>query len=350
MNGALFTPLLGVYAGVALGFGIGRLGWLDAVWSRLIPARLGPRLADPVNLLGQVAFLVFVPALLFRTTARLDTANLPWLTMAAYFLPAVLLLLLVYAASRRSGWTVRGPARTDAHGAAPQAPAVRAITATFGNTAQLGIPVAAALFGEPGLALHLGVIALHALTLMTLATVLAEVDGARSAAPAPNADRWSRVSGIAWQSARRSLLHPVALPVLAGLAWNLAGWPLPAAMDAVLLAMSRAAVPLCLLLIGLSLARARGLSVLRDSIGLVAFKLLAMPAVVGLVAHGAFGLSGLPLGVLVMAAALPAGANALLFAQRYRVLESETAAAVAGSTVLFALSAPLWLLALQRLG
>lgn len=346
MNASLMGPLMGVYAGVAAGFVLGRLGWLDAMWRRAGLARLGAAAGHPVRLLAALAFLVFVPALLFRTTARLDPTGLPWATMAAYFLPASLLLLTVHAYFSRRRALPPG-AQAQAESRAPQEPAVRAITATFGNTAQLGIPVSTALFGETGLALHLAVIALHALTLMTLATVLAEVAAARQGPDGGRrTGRAQRLAAIAGVTARRSILHPVVLPVLAGLAWNLAGWPLPAAVDGLLAGLALIAVPLCLALIGLSLAEARGLSVLRESIGLVAFKLLAMPAVIAAVAHGFFGLEGLPLGVLVMCAALPAGANALLFAQRYRVLEAQTAAAVAGSTLLFALTAPLWVMAL----
>ena len=44
-----------------------------------------------------------------------------------------------------------------------------------------------------------------------------------------------------------------------------------------------------------------------------------------------------------MAAALPVGSNALLFAQRYRVLEGEASAVIVLSTAGFALTAPLWL-------
>lgn len=343
---SLVTPLLGVYAGVGAGWLLGRLGWLRGLWRRSGLVRAPAPAGDPVRLLAALAFLVFVPALLFRTTARLDPSGLPWMTMAAYFLPASLLLLGVHA------WNVRRrPSAASGDAPPPQAPAVRAITATFGNTAQLGIPVSTALFGETGLALHLAVIALHALTLMTLATVLAEVAAARRAGvdPALNRGRARRLLGIAGVTARRSIVHPVVLPVLAGLAWNATGWPLPAPVDAALAVLAAIAVPMCLALIGLSLAEARGLAVLRESIGLVAFKLLAMPAVIAAVAHGVFGLDGLPLSVLVMCAALPAGANALLFAQRYRVLEAQTAAAVAGSTVLFALTAPLWVLALALL-
>jgi malonate transporter len=54
--------------------------------------------------------------------------------------------------------------------------------------------------------------------------------------------------------------------------------------------------------------------------------------------------------VIVMAAALPTGSNALIFAQRYRSQEGETTAAIVASTLLFMLTAPLWLAVLSALG
>ena len=85
------------------------------------------------------AFYIFVPALLFRTSARTDFARLDVRIVLAFFVPTIVVLLLVYATLRF--------ARAGA-AAAPAAPSVRAITASFGNAVQIGIPLAAALYGE----------------------------------------------------------------------------------------------------------------------------------------------------------------------------------------------------------
>ncbi len=113
--------------------------------------------------------------------------------------------------------------------------------------------------------------------------------------------------------------------------------------------LGSAVVPLCLVLIGLSLAYYGLQGQARSAIGLSLFKLLVMPGVVLVVAHWGFGLTGLPLSVVVMLAALPTGSNALLFAQRYGVLAPEAAAATVVSTCAFVLTAPLWLALLARL-
>jgi hypothetical protein len=113
--------------------------------------------------------------------------------------------------------------------------------------------------------------------------------------------------------------------------------------------LAQAAVPLCLVIIGLSFAQ-HGLAGLRavaaPAAALAAAKLLLLPALVLVVAHWGYGLHGMPLAVVVLCAALPIGSNALIFAQRYRTLVAETTVATALSTLAFVATAPLWLLVL----
>jgi predicted permease len=135
----------------------------------------------------------------------------------------------------------------------------------------------------------------------------------------------------------------VVLPVLLGLGYQLLGVPLPAVIDQVLAGLGQAVVPLCLLLIGMNLAHYGLSDTWKPAVPQVLFKLLGLPAMVLLVAYGVFGLSGLPLQVAVMMAALPVGSNALIFAQRYRLLQAEATSAIVLSTLAFALTAPCWL-------
>jgi predicted permease len=318
MTWAIAFKLLAILVAVGIGWAVGRMRWLGggAVGSD----------SDPARVLANAAFYIFVPALLFRTTARLDTAALPWAFLGAFFLPVLALIAVFYAVYR---W--RRPA-----GENVVAPSVKAITAGFGNTLQVGLPVAAGVFGERGLALHIAVVSLHALCILTLLTTLVELDLARERAA-------GSLGATLRQTVRNTVIHPVVLPVLAGLAWNATGWPLPAVADEALQSLGTAVVPLCLVLIGMSLAYYGWPRTWRGLAGLVAGKLLLMPAVVLVVAHWGLGLQGMPLAVVVMIAALPTGSNALIFAQRYRALEAEVTAATVVSTGLYVATAPLWL-------
>ena len=106
MSSLVFAKLLVIFLIVAVGWVAGRLRWLGG--------------GDPARTLANAAFYIFVPALLFRTTARIDFHQLDARVLLAFFLPTLALLALVYAAEGRR--------RSDAHEAGRAAvPSVRAI-------------------------------------------------------------------------------------------------------------------------------------------------------------------------------------------------------------------------------
>jgi len=173
MSLLVLQKLLAMFIVVALGWWAGRARWLGE--------------GDSARVLGNAAFMIFVPALLFRTAARLELATLPWRTLAAFFVPVVAVTLAVYAVVRLRGV-----------GSTPARPAVRAITAVYGNAVQVGIPMAAALFGERGLGLHLTLISVHGLVLLTVLTALVEHDVAGAAA--------SGGRGAVWRTMLRNIV------------------------------------------------------------------------------------------------------------------------------------------------
>jgi hypothetical protein len=324
MSPEVFVKLLAIFAVVAIGWGAAKSGRLGA--------------EEGARVLSAAAFYVFVPALLFRTTARIDFQRLDVRVVVAFFVPTLALVALVYTALR-----LRGRA-----GAAAAEPSVRAITSAFGNAVQIGIPLAAALFGEAGLALHLTVVGLHSLTLLTVLTALVELDLAR--AHPGEGDGRARLLRTLATTVRNTVIHPVVLPVLGGLAWNASGLALPGLVDEILATLGQAVVPVCLVLIGVSLAHYGVRGALRAAALLAALKLAVHPLAVLCFARFVVGLDGVALAIVVMLAALPVGSNALIFAQRYRTLPGETSTAIVISTLAFVVTAPLWLAILHVTG
>jgi predicted permease len=329
MTLAIFYKLLAIFFTVGLGWLAARLRW----FGEATPAE--------ARLLSNLAMNVFVASLLFRTAARIDFARLPWPVLMAYFLPALALVLVVGAWHRRGRGSETG---TPPPAGAPAIPATRAVAATYGNAVQLGIPMAAALFGEAGLAIHITMVGVHGVMLLTLPTALAELALAHAHAQQHGAAPLARVL---LTTVRNTLLHPVVLPIVAGLLWNLTGLGLHPVLDEALQLLGSAVVPVCLVLIGITL-RAYGIGgrlgeAVRAVLPVCLVKLVAMPALILAVAHWGFGLAGVPLAVVVMMAALPVGSNALIFAQRYRVLEAESTAAIVISTLAFVVTASGWL-------
>ncbi|MBM3388830.1 MAG: AEC family transporter [Betaproteobacteria bacterium] len=302
---------------------------------------------EPVKAFSTLAFYLLIPALLFRSMATVDLDHLPWATLVAFFGPTMLWVLLVYAAHR---WCQPKPVPAQASAIDDSqrraaAPAARSMMCSFGNTVQVGLPLAASLFDNAGLAIHVAIISLHALTLLTVATILAEADMAR----ARNAVVGSNLWGTVKQTLRNTLIHPVILPVVAGLCWGLAELPVPQPMDEALRLLASGVVPLCLVMIGLSLAHHGIEGYARVAVACTVGKMLVMPAVVLVVAHWGLGVSGLPLTVIVLAASLPTGSNALLFAQRYQTQVPQATATIVVGTVAFAALAPMWLQILSML-
>jgi malonate transporter and related proteins len=323
MSLAIFLKLIAIFAVVGLGWIAARARWLGQ--------------GDVARVLANAAFFLFIPALLFRTTARIDLSTMPWVTLAVFFVPVLVFMVAVYFGMRRFAGQ---------DGVA--SPSVRAISVAFGNTVQLGIPLATALFGVAGLSVHLAIVSLHALTILTLITALVELDLAHAHARSQGVEH--SLAATLLSTARNTVIHPVVLPVLAGLAFNLSGLPLPALVDETLLLLALAVVPLCLVVIGMSLEHYGIKGSLRGALWTTGAKLIVLPALVLVVGHWGAGLSGVPLAVIVVCASLPVGSNALLFAQRYATLEAEATTAIVLSTFGFVLTAPLWLFVLGWIG
>jgi hypothetical protein len=325
---AVFYKLLAIFLVVGLGYLAARLRW----FGEASPAE--------ARLLGNLTMNVFIAALLFRTSARLDLGALPWPVVIAYYAPALTMALGIWA------WH-RARRRADTDAADPADPATFGIAGTFGNSVQMGIPLAAALFGEAGLAIHIALVSLHALAIISVLTALAELDLAHAHAQRHGQASLAQVLGGTMKGV---ILHPAMLPMLAGFGWNLTGLGLHPVIDEALLQLGSAAVPLCLVLIGINL-RAYGLAGhVRAALPTVVLKLAVLPATVLVAAHWGFGLAGVPLAVAVMMAALPVGSNALIFAQRYETLEAQATASIVLSTLAFSGTAWLWLGVLAWVG
>ncbi len=315
MLSSVLSPLVPVVLCIALGFAIARIGWVRA-----------SAIAD----LSNIVFLVLTPALLFRTMGQTRVQELDFTPVALYFATA----MLVFAATLlREGWSVAGAARALAH--------------TFGNTVMIGVPFIGLVYGEQGLVALFTLISLHSLVLLTAATLVFELVQARAEQGQPGAVARSRGQTL-WRAARNSVLHPVPLPILAGLVFAQTGLPLPGVLDQALALLGRAVGPTALLLVGVSLAYTRIGQNWRAALRIAAVKLLAMPLLLGALAW-ALGLSGGPIAVMLVTAALPVGANVLLFTQRYGAMQDEVSSAIAISTALALLTLPVMLALAQLL-
>jgi predicted permease len=301
MDIAVLAPLIPVIALTGAGFFAGRLGWLT-------PAR--------VRSLSTIVFVVLAPALLFRTMARVDVAHLDFRPVAAYFI-AVAIIFGATLALR--GFNRRG--------------AVLALANTYSNNVMIGIPLVALAYGQPGLVSLFTLISVHAIVLLTSGTIVLELALLRED---PHASTRSTTHTVLL-ALRNAIIHPVPLPIIAGLLFAASGYQLPRAIDLPLQWVGSVFGPLALLLVGASLAATRFGAAWRGGLELALVKNFVHPALVLAIALW-MGLAAVDRNVMVLSAALPVGANVFLFSQRYGVAQGEITAGVAISTLLAVLS------------
>jgi malonate transporter and related proteins len=209
---------------------------------------------------------------------------------------------------------------------------VLALAATFSNTLAIGTPLVGLAYGEAGLVTLFTLISVHALVLLTLATVVLELAVAREGAVAGvRGGRHMMLTVLG--AARNGIIHPVPLPIILGLLFAQTGLVIPAVVDRPLQLLGNAFGPLALVLVGVTLTHVRVGEQLNGALGLSLIKNLVFPALVAALSWS-LGLSGLPLTVMIVAASLPIGANVFMFSQRYEVAQDLVTASVAVSTAL----------------
>jgi predicted permease len=297
------SALLPVVLLIAMGVIAGRVGWIRA---------------EATKDLSNLVFMVLTPALLFRAMSGVHIEQLNFKPVALYFVAVGVLYALVFLTQGRD---------TRA--------AVLGLAATFSNTVMIGIPLIGLAYGQAALVMLLTLISVHALILLTVATIVLEVVEARHLAAAQLTD--AAQPRDAWRTVltaiKNGIIHPVPLPIIVGLLFAQTGLVIPEVLDRPLQLLGTAFGPIALLLVGATLTQVRVGSHVRSALGISLLKNLALPVLVASVCWLA-GLRGLEWKVMVVAAALPMGANVFLFAQRYQVAQDLVTASMAVSSVL----------------
>lgn len=243
----------------------------------------------------RLAMTLGIPALIFVALARgtIDPQAAGQLSLAA--LAAYLAVIAVtWALCRLLGLNLR----------TFWAPLV------FGNTGNLGLPLALFAFGEEGLG--------YAVVVFSAGVILQFTVGL-----------WIVAGG---GSPGKALREPmVAATVLGGLfLWQ--GWTVPPVIFATLELIGQMGIPLMLLTLGVAVARLRPAGLVPMA-ALAAVKIVlctALAVAVGL----AFGLEGVPLGVLTLQLATPVAVTSYLLALKYGAEAEPVAALVVVSTLL----------------
>ncbi len=287
-------------------FGIMFAGWLTERF-RYLPE-------DSAKVIALFSFNVAMPAFLFRAMQEIgEVPEAPWKFAVAYFGGVVLVWA---AATLITQFMLR---RSLADGASIS------MASCFGNTVMLGVPLALSAFG-PDAAAPLGIlVSLDSLVLWLIATVHIEWATRRER----TVPLLLAIAGVVADLLR----NPIVMSIVIGTIWRVIGLGVPDLVDRFLALLGQAAVPTGLFAMGMSLATYRITGQLPTLATIVLMKLVLMPLAVYMLAGPIFGLPPVWVAVATLAAAMPVGANAFLFAAKYDRAVGSVSAAIAVSTV-----------------
>ncbi len=308
---AILTTILPVFGLIALGYLAARLRYITST------AAQG---------LTQFVFNMAIPALLFRTIVMMsDQSVSPWPLWTAVF-GGLSIVWIVTTLAVRSVDTL-----SEAGGTAA------AMSATFGNVALLGFPLAIAHFGQEIAVPVSLILSIHAAVLWFAAT--AQIETARQG----HMPSWLALFKELFNNLAR---NPIVLSLVAGALWRTTGWGLHPVPDRLLELLGNGGIPTALVALGLSLA-SYSLKGQWNAIAIIiVLKMVLLPVLVWAIATYAVTLPPLWIKAAVLLAAMPTGANAYLFAQRYNTGTAAVSGAVALGTgvAIFTVAALLWLM------
>lgn len=273
----LLTIIAPVFFGVAFGF----------VWSRLDKP-------FDTEFVTSLVFNLGTPLLIFSTLTKLDTdprafADLAMVMVVALFLFLIIsfLVLKVFGLDQRTYLSA----------------------IMIPNTGNIGIPLCFLAFGELGLAFAIIVYTIVSLTQFTLGVAIA-------------AGSFSLM-----ELAKNSLIYAV----LAALLVMVTDYQLPNWLANTVHIFSQFAIPLMLIMLGVSIAKLK-VTRLRRNLALSCVR-LTMGLSVGLFVSHLFGLEGVARGVVVLECSMPAAVFNYMLAMRYENSPEEVAGLVVTSTL-----------------
>ena len=295
----VLTVIAPVFAIIMLGYLAGRTGYLSEQAGRGI---------------AEFAFNITIPALLFRTILLAGFGDVAPVGIIGSFFGSAAIVWVTSALVTR--FVLRRPAA--------DGPAI-AVCSVFGNTIMLGLPIGVATFGPDALAPISVILGIHAPVFLVSATL-----HTAAVADKNGATLRSQLASVARQLVRQPLIVAIACATL----WRVSGVPVPGPVLTMVEMLAKAGVPAALVALGLSLQTFQLRGDVPTLTTLVLLKLVMMPLVAAALATQIFHLPPVSTACVVLMSALPAGANAYLFAANAgRAMNSASGAVAIGTAI-----------------
>lgn len=295
----ILATILPIFALILAGFAFARARALDA---------------GAVTILNTYVVWLALPALLFDFVAEADWATLaqPRFTLV-FAIGMAATFALAYWATPRIAGTPRSMARRS----------LDALTASYANTAYMGIPIAHGLLGPAGLAAAVIASLLTVCALFAFSVIWVEVD----------LNRDGRLASTIAKVTASVLRNPIVFAPVAGALWALTGFAMPAPAKTLLTMLGQSATPVALVTIGVFLAQRRRAGAPAE----LGFAVIAKLVVQPLVTLAALWLWPLPrpyAAAALIIAALPTGTGPFMVAELYAQEVTLAARAILVSTIL----------------
>ncbi len=293
---SVLNVVLPVFAVILAGYGAGRMGWLGEASSEA---------------LNRFVYYCALPALFFGSLARIEPARIfdPSF-LAAYTGGQLAIFAVAFAVARL---LFKNP---------PAEASLFAMGGIFANSGYMGVPLALVAFGADGLPPTIVSTVFMTMIFIALVTILIETDPYRRADGAR----------IVRDASRAVFQSPLVMSALVGMLWSLTGVGLPQSVATFFDLLGAAAGPCALFAIGLFLVGKPIRQDLGEVGAMVAIKLVVHPLVTWVLAFHVFAVETTWAMVAVVMAALPAGANCFVVAQRYGVYVQRASSGILLST------------------
>ncbi|MDO5532773.1 AEC family transporter [Sutterella sp.] len=276
---------------------------------------------DVPKALGSFTFRFLMPVMLFDLLS--DLSNMPpidWRVLLAFFGSCHIVYILGRIGAKKCFNTTT------------EGTTVLAMAGIFGNNVQIGVPVVHVSLGQAAMPTVSILILFNVLLLWTVA--IASVEFGRS----------GRITDFkaVFRPMLRVFKNPVVLGILAGCAWGLTGWELPLFASESVKFISRATAPMCLVVVGMGLAKHSFTAALPKGIFTTVMKLAVQPLLVWVIAK-MIDLGELETNAAVLLAALPVAINIYLMSQEFGAEEGGASNGIFLSTFVSAVTVPLTL-------
>lgn len=271
------------------------LGAVGYIWVRL-------GFEYRVEFVTRLTMTLSVPCLIFVAlmTAKIDPAALASLSIASFVAYAIVSVVFIVVLKLRG---------------LPFSTYLAPLM--FGNTGNLGLPLALFAFGEAGLSYAVVVFAVMAILSFTIGVWVVSGGG----------------------SLMRVVKEPIVAATVLGALFLWQGWSTPVFLTNALELIGQMAIPIMLITLGVAVARLETRD-MGQAIWLSVLKALVCAAAAWLAARW-FGLAPIPTAILIVQISTPVAVTSYLLAEKYGTEAQPVAGMVVASTVLSVITLPL---------